>query len=194
MSPVISPSYVPVINVKGVKMQQANLDKLPKEKLIELAKMYARNWQTLDGLWFGNVEAEYGLEAAIKIDLQNWEKQAVVEAKRIKEVLQLNEGGLTSVLTVLSFMSWQLVSPIFEYEEQSSERIVFYYPHCSVQEGRRKNNKQEFPCKTMKLLLMSSIARIAEPKAVVRCIACPPDSHPDDFWCKWEITMKQDRT
>ena len=173
-------------------MQQANLDELPKETLIALAKMYAKNWQTLDGLWFGGVESEYGLEAAIKIDLRNWERQAVVEAERIKQVLQLNKGGLPSVLTVLSFMSWQLASPMFEYEEESPARIVFYYPRCSVQEGRKKNNKQEFPCKTMKLTLLSSIARVAEPKAIVKCLACPPDSHPGEFWCKWELTMRQD--
>ena len=36
-------------------MKQVRLEELPKETLIELARMYARNWQTLDGLWFGNV-------------------------------------------------------------------------------------------------------------------------------------------
>jgi hypothetical protein len=28
------------------------LEKLPKETLIDLVKMYSRNWMTLDGLWF----------------------------------------------------------------------------------------------------------------------------------------------
>jgi len=172
-------------------MKQVKLEDLPRETLIELARMYARNWQTLDGLWFGNVEAQYGLEAAVKLDLKNWERQSVVEAERIKEILNLAKGGLPSVLKVLSLMSWQLASPIFELEEESPQKIVFYYPRCPVQEGRKRQGKQEFPCKTMKLLLLSNIARVVEPRAAVKCLTCPPDPHPDKFWCKWELTMKE---
>ncbi|GAI23831.1 unnamed protein product, partial [marine sediment metagenome] len=136
------------------------LEELPKETLIELARMYARNWQTLDGLWFGNVEAQYGLEAAIELDLKNWERQSVVEAERIKKILDLTKGGLSSVLKVLSLMSWQLVPPIFDLEEESPQKIVFYYLLYPVQEGRKRQGKQEFPCKAMNLLLLSSKGRI----------------------------------
>src|SRR4030042_103859 len=125
-------------------MKQLKLEKLPKQTLVELAKMYSQNWQTLDGLWFRNVEIEYGLEAATKIDLKNWERQSLVEAERIKKVLQLEKGGLSSVLIVLSFMSWQLASPLFEWVEESPERTVFVYPKCAVQESRKKQNKQAF--------------------------------------------------
>jgi len=167
------------------------LEEFPRETLIELVRMYARNWQTLDGLWFRNVEAQYGLEATVKLDLKNWERQSVVEAERIKKVLKLDEGGLSSVLTVLSFMSWQLVSPIFEYEEESPQKIVFYYSRCPVQAGRKKQGKPEFPCKAMKLTLLSNIAKVVEPRAAVKCLICPPDPHPDNFWCKWELIIKE---
>jgi hypothetical protein len=89
-------------------------------------------------------------------------------------------------------MSWQLASPSFEIEEEGRDRIVFYYPRCAVQEGRRKQGKQVFPCKTMKTTLLSNLARAIEPRASIRCLACPPDPHPDGFWCKWLLTM--DRT
>lgn len=173
-------------------MERVNLEELPKETLVELAKMYARNWQTLDGLWFQNVEAEYGLEAAVRLDLKNWERQSLIEAKRITKVFKLNQGGLASVLTVLSFMSWQLASPTFECEEETPQRIVFYYSRCPVQEGRKRRGKQEFPCKMMKLTLLSNVTRVVEPRAIVKCIACPPDPHPKEFWCKWELTIGQD--
>jgi hypothetical protein len=177
--------------MKGVDMPRAGLERLRKGTLIELAEMYARNWQTLDGLWFETVEVEYGLEAAVRLDLKNWEKQSVIEAERIKKVLKLDGGGLGSVLTALSFMSWQLVSPLFEYETKSRELIIFYYPHCPVQEGRKRQGKEEFPCKAMKLLLLSSLARVVEPRAMVKCLACPPDPHPPEFWCRWQLTMEQ---
>jgi len=169
--------------------EYGRLDELPRETLIELARMYARNWQTLDGLWFGGVEAEFGLDAAVKIDLHNWERQAAIEARRIQEVLGPGRGGLSSVLKALSFMSWQLVSPLFEIEEDSPQRVVFCYLRCPIQESRARQSKPEFPCKTMKTTLLSNLARVVEPRAVLRCITCPPDPHPHGYWCKWELTL-----
>ena len=171
-------------------MKRVQLEKLPKKTLIELAKMYSRNWQSLDGNWFGLVETEFGLETAVRLDLKSWEKQAVLEAQRIKKVLKLDKGGLPSVLTVLSFMTWQLASPLFEIEEESRERVVFYYPRCAIHESRNRLNKPVFPCKTMKLGLLSSIARVVEPRAVVRCLTCPPDPHHEAVWCRWELKLR----
>jgi hypothetical protein len=171
-------------------MKRLSIEKLPKKKLIELARMYSRNWQSLDGNWFGLVEAEFGLETAVRLDLRSWEKQAVLEAQRIKKALKLDKGGLPSVLTVLSFMSWQLASPLYEIEDESPQRVVFYYPHCAVHESRNRQNKPVFPCKTMKLGLLSNIARVVEPRAVVRCLNCPPDPHQEGYWCKWELSLK----
>ena len=171
-------------------MKQINLVKLPKKTLIELAKMYSRNWQSLDANWFGLVEEEFGLETAARLDLKSWEKQSVLEAERIKKVLQLDKGGLSSVLTVLSFMSWQLTSPLFELEIETPERVVLYYPRCAVHESRNKKGKPVFPCKTMKTTQLTNIARVAEPRAVVRCISCPPDPPQKGYRCKWELTLR----
>jgi hypothetical protein len=171
-------------------MERVSLEKLPKATLIELARMYSRNWQSLDGNWFGLVETEFGLETAVRLDLKSWEKQAVLEAQRIKKVLKLDKGGLASVLTVLSFMSWQLASPLFEIEEESPEKIVFSYPRCAIQESRNKQNKPVFPCKTMKLGLLSNISKVVEPRAAVRCLNCPPDPHHEGVWCKWELYLR----
>lgn len=164
------------------------LDDLPRETLLALARMYARNWQTLDGLWFGNVEAEYGLDAAVKIDLMNWSKQTVVEGRRIKDAMKL-EGGLASVLKALSLMSWQIASPLFKIEEKSLNRIVFYYDRCPVQESRRRNGKPVFPCKVMKTTLLTGLAGVIEPRASLTCLTCPPDEHPEEYWCRWMLTL-----
>ena|SRR3972149_1671631 len=173
-------------------MKVINLEKLPRKTLVGLVKMYSRNWQTLDGQWFGNVEAECGLDTAVKVDLKNWEKQAVLEAKRIKKVLQLDKGGLDSVLTAVSMMSWQLTSPLFEIQLETPERIVFYYAECAVQESRAEHGKPVFPCKAMKTGLFNSVASVIEPRTVVRCISGPPDERLPDCWCKWEFTLRHD--
>ena len=171
-------------------MEYMKLEDLSKETLIRLVEMYSKNWQTLDSLWFRNVENKYGLEAAVELDLKMWEEQAKVEARRIKEALDITQGGLTNVLKALRFMSWQLTTPLFEYNEETPGRVVFYYPRCPVQEGRRRQGKKEFPCKFMKTKLLSNLAKEIEPRAEIRCLFCPPDPRPEDLWCKWELAMK----
>jgi len=171
-------------------MEYTKLEDLSKETLTKLAKMYSKNWQTLDGLWFRNVENQYGLEAAVELDLKMWEEQSKIEARRIKEALEITQGGLTNILKVLSFMSWQLTTPLFECEEETPGRIVFHYSRCPVQEGRRRQDKKEFPCKFMKTRLLSNLAREIEPRAELRCFFCPPDQHPEGSWCKWELIMR----
>ena len=166
------------------------LESLSKETLIKLIKVYSRNWQTLDGLWFGNVEAACGLDTAVKIDLKNWEKQAVTEARRLKEAIGLRDNGIATILTILSFMSWQLTSPLFECETETSSEAVIYYRRCAVQEGRGKTGKSLFPCKNMKLTLLSSIAGVVNPLVKIRCISCPPDEPIADYWCKWELSLE----
>ncbi len=171
-------------------MLRNELESLPRETLIKLMRVYSRNWQTLDGLWFSNVEAACGLDTAVKIDLKNWGKQAVTEARRLKEALGLKDGGIATILTILSFMSWQLTSPLFECETEAPSKAVIYYKHCAVQEGRGKAGKPVFPCKKMKLTLLSGIAKVVNPKVKIRCISCPPDEAMADYLCKWELSLE----
>lgn len=171
-------------------MQRNELESLSKETLIKLIKVYSRNWQSLDGLWFGNVEATCGLDTAIKIDLENWAKQSVTEAKRIKEALEIKGNGINDILTVLSFMSWQLTSPLFEFEVETPSRAVIFYRQCAVQESRRKNSKAVFPCKQMKLTLLSGIIQALDSRVQIECISCPPDEPGEDYWCKWQLSLE----
>ena len=171
------------------EMVRNELESLPIKTLIKLIKVYSRNWQMLDGLWFSNVEAACGLDTAVKIDLQNWKKQATTEARRLREALGLKDDGIATILTILSFMSWQLTSPLFEYETETRSKAVIYYKHCAVQEGRRKVGKPVFSCKNMKLTLLSGIATSVNPEVKIRCISCPPDEPTADYWCKWELTL-----
>jgi len=171
-------------------MPRNDLEPLPRETLMKLIRVYSRNWQTLDGLWFSNVEACCGLDTAVKLDLLNWAKQAVTEAQRLKEALGLTGGGIADVLTILSFMSWQLTSPLFTSETETPSRAVIYYQRCAVQEGRNKTGKPVFPCKNMKLTLLTGIAGVVNPRIRVKGISCPPDEPPPGYWCKWELTLE----
>ena len=29
-----------------------------------------------------------------------------------------------------------------------------------------------------------------DPRIETRCVACPPDPHPEEYWCAWEFSIK----
>ena len=89
------------------------LEKLSKDTLIELIKMYSQNWMTLDGLWFSGMEEKYGLDTALEFDVRMWQIGSMIEAKRIKNVLNLEKGGLYIIIKTINFMTW---APSFGYE------------------------------------------------------------------------------
>lgn len=170
-------------------MYGSEYETLSRETLMKLARVYSRNWQTLDGNWFSVVEGECGLETAARLDLVNWEKQSVLEAKRLVAALEIEIDSLDALLRVLSLMSWQLTSPLFVIESQTPAEVVFHWDQCAVQESRERQSKPVFECGRMKLVLLRGIASVAAPRAVVTCLTAPPGPKPDGCWCRWRIEL-----
>jgi hypothetical protein len=169
-------------------MSGPDLESLPKETLIKIIRMLARNWLTVDGLWFRGVEEKYGLEAAVELDVKMWCQEALIETKRVIETLDMRKKGIEGVLNVLQYMSASYAY-CFEYEEKSPTRAVIVYRECIPQEARVRQGLGEFPCKPTSEAIFTRIIEVVDPRVKFRCIACPPDKHPADFWCKWELTL-----
>jgi len=58
-----------------------------------LAIDFAKRWLSHDGLWFQAVERRFGIDEAIELDINAWEKYTVLEAKRIMSLLKIEAGG-----------------------------------------------------------------------------------------------------
>ena len=165
------------------------LEKLPKKTLLDLIKIYSRNWMTLDGLWFTGVEEKYGLDAAMDIDIRMWRIGSLIEAKRIQELLELG-GGLKNILRAINLMSW---APSFGYEyDLSNDKAVWTCRHCPPQEQRIMAGKDEFPCKPTFDACFNNVVKIIDPTVKVKCLFCPPGPHPDSAWCRWEFSLPDD--
>ncbi len=163
------------------------LESFSKETLIKLIKMYSRNWITVDGLWFSNVEEEYGLEAALKLDLKMWEAQPVIETKRLKETIGIEGEGPSAVMKAINLQTYTPCMPPVVEEEPN--KVTLTFPHCLPQEARVRKGRGEFPCKPMGMACFANIAKVIDPRVKVSCLFCPPDPHPEDIWCKWELSI-----
>jgi hypothetical protein len=154
----------------------------------------ALNWLAHDGLWFLTVEDKFGLDVAIDLDAKAWERYAVVEAKRIMKRHNIPEGGGIPALAdalgkrLYAFISHQ------EIIEQSGTRLIFRLNECRVHLTRERKGLPPFPCKPVGIIEFSNFAKTIDPHIETRCISCPPDPHPKEWYCAWEFTLRTPNT
>jgi hypothetical protein len=169
----------------------ALLQELSKEELIAIVVDDAKNWLAHDGLWFQAVEQRYGIETAIEIDRAAWEKFTVVEAKRIMARLGIEPGGgIPALVECLKHRLYARLN-LQEAIEVTDTRAVFRMVDCRVQSTRKRKGLPDFPCKTVGVVEYAGFARTIDPRIETCCIACPPDPHPEEYWCAWEFVLSR---
>ncbi len=170
---------------EGVRL----LHDLSKEELIRIIIDDAKNWLAHDGLWFQAVEAAHGMAAAIEADREAWRRFTVIEAQRIMARLGIEPGsGIAALVECLKHRLYARLN-LQETIEVTEKRAVFRMVDCRVQSARQRKGLPDFPCKSVGLVEYSEFARAVDPRIETRCIACPPDAHPKEFWCAWEFTL-----
>jgi hypothetical protein len=166
------------------------IDDLSPEKLLELARTFAKNWLAHDGLWFQAVERAHGLEHAIDLDAEAWSRFSPLEARRIKELLDMEERpGLEGLAAALEYRLYAVLNR--QTSVMEGGRLRFYMNDCRVQSARKRKGLDDFPCKKVGIVEYSSFAREIDPRIETRCIACPPDDHPDTYFCGWEFRIEE---
>jgi hypothetical protein len=167
------------------------LKKLSKEELINYIEDISKNWLAIDGTWFQVVEKEYGLEKAMELDVAQWKRFTVIEAKRIKERFNLpDDGGIPALIKALNFRVYANIN-VQEVVEISEKRCVFRMNNCRVQYARKQRGLPDFPCKAVGVIEYGDFAKTIDPRIETKCICCPPDPHPEEYWCSWEFVIKE---
>ena len=160
-------------------------DEFSREDLEGMLADAALNWLAHDGLWFLAVEERLDMEAAIDLDRTAWEQFTVIEAKRIMKRHGIEPGG--GIPALARALGCRLYAFINEQEimEQTEERLVFRMNACRVQEARKRKGLPDFPCKPVGMAEYAGFARTIDPRIQTRCIGCPPDPHPEEWYCAW---------
>jgi len=165
-----------------------NLDDLSREQLVAMLKDAGKLWLAHDGLWFQAVEQHHGIDHAIELDAAAWERFTVLEAKRIMKRLEIEPGGgLDALAQALEHRLYTLVNTQ-EILRPTEDRLVFRMTSCRVQVARKRKGLPDFPCKKVGLVEYAGFARTIDPRIQTHCLSCPPDPHPDDYFCAWEFT------
>jgi hypothetical protein len=168
------------------------IDELNRIDLLGLLEDAAMNWLAHDGLWFQAVELRYGTEVARQCSGEAIAIYSEIEAKRILKRFCLPEnGGIPVLMQALKFRMYHLINEQ-DFIDISEHHCIFRMRECKVQSMRKKKKLPDYPCKSVGIEEYSHFAKAVDPRISTRCVACPPDVHPEGYWCAWEFTLEDD--
>jgi hypothetical protein len=168
------------------------LKTLSKETLIEMLEDAAKNWLAHDGLWFLEVEKEFGMQKAIELDKEAWISFTQIEAKRIMRRHGIEPGG--GIPALKKALQYRLYARINEQSllDENEQSLRFEMNDCRVQSARKRKGLDDFPCKPVGIAEYAYFAYTIDPRIRTSIIACPPDPHPEDFYCAWQFTLEEE--
>ncbi|HDQ15555.1 MAG TPA: hypothetical protein ENN45_00675 [Bacteroidetes bacterium] len=165
------------------------IEEIPKDKLADFIFMHLRNMWAVDGLYYLDIEERYGTGSATDIDEKVWEVMGKIEARKIKELFNIQGTDIPSLMKALSYSGWALDLEDKEIIVEKDKGTI-RNTKCRVQSTRLSKGLSEFGCKSVRFGYLKAFAKEINPNIVVTCKVCPPDEHPDNLWCKWEFKLK----
>lgn len=170
---------------------QALLD-MPRERLLDLLDAVAANWLANDGVWFQAIEFRHGMNDAKRCNDSCWGRFSPVEAWAIKRLLHLPEHpGLDGLQQALGLRVYARIN-VQSFVRESEHSLVFQMNDCRVQSARKRKGLDDYPCKSGGLVEYTSFARAVDSRIRTECVGCPPDDHPEQWYCAWRFTIAEE--
>ena len=127
------------------------LSSYSKDELIRLIELYSKNWLAMDGVWFQSIERTRGMDEAMFHDAEAWKRFTVIEARRIKEFLQLPERpGLDGLARALRLRFYANLNE--DRIEIEGNTLTYTSINCRVQRARERKGMPFHPCKEVGII------------------------------------------
>jgi hypothetical protein len=164
---------------------------LPDADLKSLKDNVAINWLANDGVWFQAVEFSRGMFDAKRCNDSCWSNFSPFEAWSIKRLLDLPENpGLDGLKKALKFRLYATINKQ-SMKDETPTSFVFQMNDCRVQSARKRKGLDDYPCKSGGMAEYPTFAETIDPRIKTECIGCPPDAHPDEWFCAWKFSMEE---
>ncbi|WP_320045426.1 DUF6125 family protein [uncultured Desulfobacter sp.] len=173
---------------EGMPNALMSLDDSTTEKLMAAV---GKAWLANDGVWFQAVEFAHGMNDAKRCNDSCWARFSPFEAHRIKNILGLGKHpGLEGLKRALNFRMYAFINEQSIVEETETS-FVFQMNECRVQRARMRKNLDDYPCKSGGLVEYARFAEGVDDRIKTECIGCPPDPHPETWFCAWRFSLEQ---
>lgn len=166
--------------------------KMPKEKLIAIIDSIAKNWLAQDGVWFQAVEFTNGMNDAKRCNDSTWSRFSPFEAWSIKRLLGMDEHpGLKGLEKALNFRMYGRLN-VQSCQWEGENCMIFQMNDCRVQSARVRKGMDDYPCKSAGLVEYGTFAESIDSRIKTECLGCPPDPHPEEWFCAWKFTIDEE--
>jgi hypothetical protein len=167
----------------------SSLLNMPEDRLDELMKSTAINWLANDGVWFQAVEFSSNMKDAKGCNDACWLHFSPFEGKSIKNLLKLPENpGLAGLKKALNFRLYACINTQ-SFVEEGSDSFIFKMNECRVQLARKRKKLDDYPCKSGGIVEYTNFALAIDNRIKTECVGCPPDKHPEEWYCAWRFTI-----
>lgn len=167
----------------------ASLVNMNEETQTALMSAVAKNWLVNDGVWFQTVEFNGGMIDAKRCNDSCWAQFSPYEAWAVKKFLNLPDApGLEGLKQALNFRMYAMINKQ-SIAEEGPDSFVFQMNDCRVQRARKRKNLADYPCKSGGMVEYTYFARAIDPRITTECIGCPPDEHPEEWYCAWRFSI-----
>jgi hypothetical protein len=162
---------------------------MPQEKLAALRDALAVNWLANDGVWFQAVEESQGMVDAKRCNDCCWARFSPFEAWSIKRLLALGEQpGLDGLKQALALRLYAFINEQ-SITDETPGSFVFQMNDCRVQSARKRRGLPDYPCKSAGMVEYPYFAESIDRRIRTECIGCPPDEHPEEWYCAWRFSI-----
>ncbi len=163
---------------------------MPEEKKDELLKIIGINWLVNDGVWFQTIENSAGMNDAKRCNDSCWGQFSPFEAMSIKKLLNLpKEAGLDGLKEALGLRLYSRINKQ-KIVDETETSFTFQMTECRVQVARKRKGLTDYPCKSAGLVEYPYFAQTIDKRIKTECIGCPPDKHPEEWFCAWKFILE----
>jgi hypothetical protein len=164
---------------------------LPKEKLEQLREAVSVNWLANAGVWFQSIEFTRGMNDAKRANDSTWAQFSPFEARTIKKLLGLGEfPGIEGLKKALQYRLYNYVNKQ-DIIDETPNSFLFKMIECRVQLARKRKGLPDYPCKSGGLVEYTTFAETIDSRIKTMVVSCPPDPHPEDFFCAWRFYIEE---
>lgn len=163
------------------------LSELPQERLLDYVEIQLNNLWTLQNNYMFRIEEKYGHEVATEFDTMCYGRMSEVAVKRLIKFLNLGDD-IESMMVLLEYLPPEPGSQ-GESIQTGKNKLLCKCTTCEMQMARVKRGAPELACKPALVGVMDKTFKAINPKAKIIHAMAPPDPHPDDLWCEFEIEI-----